>query len=338
MKPVVIMAGGTGGHIFPGLAVAAALKLRGVPVTWLGAKNGLESRLVPEYGITFDAIEVSGLRGKGILQLLGAPWRIFKAIRTARSILRTKNPRSVLSMGGFAAGPGGVAAWRLGIALFVHEQNRIPGFTNRILARMAKTVFCGFPQTFAARTKAQDVGNPVRADIATIAEPSQRFSKRSGPLRILVLGGSQGARALNRALPLALALMDPQSRPSVRHQCGPKLADETRAAYKSADVNVIPEPFIRDMAAAYAWADLVICRAGALTIAELMAAGVGSILVPFPAAVDDHQTANAKYLVDAQAAVLLPRDQCLARGLRARVLSRPDAADVVAAACAQETT
>jgi UDP-N-acetylglucosamine--N-acetylmuramyl-(pentapeptide) pyrophosphoryl-undecaprenol N-acetylglucosamine transferase len=344
--PVMILAGGTGGHIFPGLAVAAALQSRGVSVRWLGADGGMETRLVPARGIAIDTIAVKGLRGKGMVALLTAPVRVLAAIRAAASVLKVSNPRAVVSFGGYAAGPGGIAARMRGTPLIVHEQNRAPGITNRVLARFAQRVLTGFPQTFK-HIDEEFVGNPVRREIAELPNPQQRFSQRSGALRLLVLGGSQGARALNAAVPQALTGL--QDAVDVRHQCGEKMREDAEHAYAEANVSASIEPFIADMAAAYAWADLVVCRAGALTLAELCAAGVGSVLVPFPQAVDDHQTRNAEYLVEHGAALLLPQSTNLVVELRtilvalaadparrlamaksARALARPDAAQHVA--------
>ena len=344
-RPVMILAGGTGGHIFPGLAVAKVLRARGVPVTWLGADGAMETRLVPQHGIDIDTLAISGLRGKGKLALLGAPLRVMRAVRAAGFVLRARQPRAVVSFGGFAAGPGGLAARLMRLPLLVHEQNRAPGMTNKVLSRFARRVLTGFPGSFAGE---EAVGNPVRADIAALAPPAERFAQRSGAVRLLVLGGSQGARVLNNAVPQALlALGHPAV--EVRHQCGEKLRAEAEAAYAQAGVAASVEPFIADMAAAYAWADLVVCRAGASTLAELCAAGVGSVLVPFAAAVDDHQTRNAEYLVQAGAAVLLKQDDTLAANLQpvlrdlfaapqrrlamaeaARGLAKPDAAERIA--------
>ncbi|HYG05863.1 MAG TPA: undecaprenyldiphospho-muramoylpentapeptide beta-N-acetylglucosaminyltransferase [Stenotrophomonas sp.] len=341
----MILAGGTGGHIFPGLAVAKVLRARGVPVTWLGADGAMETRLVPQHGIDIDTLAISGLRGKGKLALLGAPLRVMRAVRAAGFVLRARQPRAVVSFGGFAAGPGGLAARLMRLPLLVHEQNRAPGMTNKVLSRFARRVLTGFPGSFAGE---EAVGNPVRADIAALAPPAERFAQRSGAVRLLVLGGSQGARVLNNAVPQALlALGHPAV--EVRHQCGEKLRAEAEAAYAQAGVAASVEPFIADMAAAYAWADLVVCRAGASTLAELCAAGVGSVLVPFAAAVDDHQTRNAEYLVQAGAAVLLKQDDTLAANLQpvlrdlfaapqrrlamaeaARGLAKPDAAERIA--------
>jgi UDP-N-acetylglucosamine--N-acetylmuramyl-(pentapeptide) pyrophosphoryl-undecaprenol N-acetylglucosamine transferase len=345
--PVLILAGGTGGHIFPGLSVAAALQARGVPVAWLGADGGMETRLVPAHGVAIDTIPVKGLRGKGLATLLAAPLRILAAVRAAMRVMRLRRPRAVVSFGGYAAGPGGLAARLLGIPLLVHEQNRAPGLTNRVLARLARRVLTGFPQTFRGNVGEALVGNPVRAEIARLAPPAERLATHGGAMRLLVLGGSQGARALNDAVPRALASLNGSVQ--VRHQCGEKLREEAERAYAQAGVAARVEPFIADMAAAYAGADLVVCRAGALTLAELCAAGVGGVLVPFPQAVDDHQTRNAEYLVEHGAAVLLKQGGALADELRAtlsalgadparrlamaeaaRSLARPDAAERVA--------
>ncbi|MGV7165909.1 undecaprenyldiphospho-muramoylpentapeptide beta-N-acetylglucosaminyltransferase [Xanthomonas citri] len=351
LRPVMILAGGTGGHIFPGLAVAKVLRARGVPVTWLGADGAMETRLVPQHDIPIDTLAISGLRGKGVVKLLGAPVRVMRAVRAAGFVLRKRQPRAVISFGGFAAGPGGLAARLLGAPLLVHEQNRAPGMTNKVLSRFARRVLTGFPGSFAGE---EAVGNPVRAEIAALPAPADRLVGRTGPVRVLVLGGSQGARVLNQALPAALvALGHPAI--EVRHQCGEKLRAEAEAAYAQAGVNASVEPFIADMAAAYAWADLVVCRAGASTLAELCAAGVGSVLVPFAAAVDDHQTRNAEYLVGADAAVLLKQDDSLAVRLQqvlqtlltdparrlsmanaARTLAKPDAAERIADIILQE--
>ncbi len=346
-RPVMIMAGGTGGHIFPGLAVARVLRARGVPVTWLGADGAMETRLVPQHDIHIDTLAISGLRGKGKLALLGAPWRLLRAVRAAGFLIRDRQPRAVIAFGGFASGPGGLAARLHGLPLLVHEQNRAPGLTNRVLSRMARRVLTGFPGSFAQREEA--VGNPVRAEIAAIVPPQDRLAGRQGPLRLLVLGGSQGARALNNAVPVALAALGAGVPVQVRHQSGEKLHAEAQQAYTQAGVQADVEPFITDMAEAFAWADLVVCRSGASTLAELCAVGIGSVLVPFAAAVDDHQTRNAEYLVERGAALLLKQDETLATQLEAalrelsensarrmqmanaaRVLAKVDAAERIA--------
>ena len=312
-RPVMIMAGGTGGHIFPGLAVAKVLRERGVPVTWLGADGAMETRLVPQHDIPIDTLAIGGLRGKGKLALIGAPLRLLRAIRAAGFLIRDRQPRAVIAFGGFASGPGGIAARLHGLPLLVHEQNRAPGMTNRVLSRFARRVLAGFPGSFAQREEA--VGNPVRAEIAAITPPELRLANRQGPLRLLVLGGSQGARVLNNAVPTALAALGTGMPVQVRHQSGEKLHAEALQAYADAGVQASVEPFIADMAEAFAWADLVVCRSGASTLAELCAVGVGSVLVPFAAAVDDHQTRNAEYLVERGAAVLLKQDGTLATQL-----------------------
>lgn len=306
--PVMIMAGGTGGHIFPGLAVARALLARDVPVVWLGSAGGMETRLVAEAGIDIDTIGIGGLRGKGASTLLLAPFKLLRALLQSLGILRRRRPRAVISFGGFAAGPGGVAAWMLRRPLLVHEQNAAPGLTNRVLARLAERVLAGFPDSFPGVDHVT-VGNPVRAEIAALPAPGERLPARPGPTRLLVLGGSQGARALNLGVPGAIATLASGARPQLRHQCGRTGEQTTRAAYAEAGVEASVEPFIADMAQAYAWADLVVCRAGASTIAELSAAGLGSVLVPFPHATDDHQTRNAEYLVSRGAAHLVPEGE-----------------------------
>jgi UDP-N-acetylglucosamine--N-acetylmuramyl-(pentapeptide) pyrophosphoryl-undecaprenol N-acetylglucosamine transferase len=350
--PVLIMAGGTGGHIFPGLAVAEELRARGVPVLWMGAAGGLETELVPRAGIAIETLDIAGVRGKGLGVKLRAPLRIARAVLAARRVLRRTRPRSVLSLGGYAAGPGGIAAWLGGVPLLVHEQNRIPGATNRALARVARRVLAGFADAFPQSQNAQWVGNPVRAAIAAIAAPAQRFAGRSGSLRVLVLGGSLGAQSLNTRLPAAFAGLGAEQRPQIRHQCGARHADTARAAYAAVGVEASVEPFIDDMAQAYAWADLIVCRAGALTLAEIAAAGCGAVLVPYPHAVDDHQTRNADAFVAAGAALrigeseatserlhaelqglLADRARLLAMAEAARGLSRPDAAARIADCC-----
>jgi len=350
---VVIMAGGTGGHVFPALAVAGELRARGVSVSWLGTRRGLESRLVPAAGIDIDWLDIRGLRGNGPLGWLLAPWRISHAVIQAWSALRARGADAVLGMGGFAAGPGGLAAWLLRRPLLIHEQNSVAGLTNRLLARIASTVMEGFPGTFEQRTSAEYCGNPVRPDIAALPHPEQRFSGRNGPLRLLVLGGSQGARVINRVVVDAMAGLTPQQRPLLRHQAGERHLSDTLQGYAEAGIAIDEQTrvsaFIDDMAAAYAWADLVVCRAGALTIAELAATGVAAVLVPYPYAVDDHQTHNAALLVDAGAGVLKQeqgldaawlcdylgqldgdRKRLLTMACAARGQARPDAAAVVA--------
>ena len=302
---VTIMAGGTGGHVYPALAVARALEAHNQDIVWLGTRRGLESRVIPAAGIDIEWISVKGLRRKGLLALLIAPFQLFWALLQSLGVILRRRPAVVLGMGGFVSGPGGVAAWLTRRPLVIHEQNAAAGLTNRLLARLARVVLQAFPGSFNSSVSAQTVGNPVREDIAAVPPPHERYASRQGPLRVLVLGGSQGALALNRTVPAALALLDKDARPVVRHQCGERTLDIAREAYATHGVDVDLTPFIEDMAEAYACADLVICRAGALTIAELCAVGVPALLVPYPAAVDDHQTANARMLGDAGAAVVL---------------------------------
>ena len=350
--PVLIMAGGTGGHVFPALAVARALRLRNEQVVWLGTDRGLEARVVPPEGIPLEKVRVQGLRGKGALAWLLAPLRVLVAVADAVRVVRRCQPKVVLGMGGYTAGPGGVAAWLLRRPLVIHEQNAVAGLTNRLLAGFAREVLEAFPGSFSASVKTRVTGNPVRADIAALPLPSVRMAGRQGRLRLLVLGGSQGARALNATVAGAVALLPAGQRPVIRHQAGEATRTVAEAAYRLASVEAEVLPFINDMAEAYGWADLVLARSGALTVAELAAAGVGAVLVPFPAAVDDHQTRNAAYLVDAGAATLLPQATltaerlaaelhsyiddpglALRRAERARSLARPDATDVIVAAC-----
>lgn len=355
---ILIMAGGTGGHVFPALAVAQDLVVRGVEVHWLGTRAGMEAALVAKAGLPLEFVDVAGLRGNGLLGWLAAPVRLSRALWQALRILRRVRPAAVLGMGGFVTGPGGVAARLLGIPLLVHEQNAIAGLTNRLLARIAGTVMEAFPGTFA---QAVHTGNPVRREIAALPEPAARYQERTDRLRLLIIGGSLGAMALNQTLPKALALLDPAMRPQVKHQTGQRNFETTQRGYASARVEAELLPFVDDMAAAYAWADLVVCRAGALTVSELAAAGVPALLVPFPYAVDDHQTHNAQFLVQARAGVLLPQESLtpenLAEALRdfcaepadgrarlcamaqaARGLARPDATRKVADLCLLRAT
>ena len=299
---VLIMAGGTGGHVFPALAVAARLRELGHVVTWMGTPDSFEATRVPEAGFPIEFVRVSGLRGKGVLKLMTAPLVLLRALRDAFTVLAKVQPQVVLGMGGFAAGPGGLAARLKGTPLVIHEQNAAAGLTNRLLARIATVVLQAFPNTF--RRGAETVGNPVRAGFAELAAPALRMA-HGGPATVLVVGGSQGAKALNQIVPAALALMPAALRPALRHQAGRTLAVAQAAYAEAGDVQASVEAFITDMPAAYAAADLVICRSGASTIAELSAAGCASLLVPFPFAVDDHQTANARYLAEAGAARLI---------------------------------
>ncbi|MFK7955797.1 MAG: undecaprenyldiphospho-muramoylpentapeptide beta-N-acetylglucosaminyltransferase [Lysobacterales bacterium] len=349
-RPVMIMAGGTGGHIFPGLAVAGELRQRNVDVLWLGSSHGMENTLVPQHGYAIENITIAGLRGRGLKTLLAAPFVLFRAVHQAQKLLRRYQPRCVLSMGGFAAGPGGIAAWLLRRPVVVHEQNSVPGFTNRVLAKLARRVLTGFPDAFEGACI--DAGNPVRREIAELPEPAERWAQRVGALRLLVLGGSQGAASLNKTLPQALSLLPAELPIKIVHQCGKNNEQQTRSAYANVGVDAQVDPFLTDMAGAYGWADLIVCRSGALTVAELAAAGVGAVLVPFPFAVDDHQTSNAQFLVELGAArvcqeaqltpealaaelttLLSDRQELKDMAIRARSAARPHAAATVAAAC-----
>ena len=302
---VTIMAGGTGGHVFPALAVANEMQARGWQVSWLGTPDSFESRTVPAHGFELDTIAAFRLRGQGWGNRLLAPLRLLRAMLQATRALRKRRPQLVLGMGGFVTGPGGLVSRLIGVPLVVHEQNAIPGLTNRWLARVARCVLEAFPRSFPEAVGARAVGNPIRREIAMLPAPQPIDAQR--PVHLLVMGGSLGAQALNEQVPLALARLPQHERPLVRHQAGQGKLDGTREAYAKAAVAAEVSEFVDDMAAAYQWADLVICRAGALTVSELMAAGVAAILVPFPFAVDDHQTVNASYLTNADAAVLMPQ-------------------------------
>lgn len=349
---IVIMAGGTGGHVFPALAVADVLRAKGHAVTWIGTRQGLEARVVPAAGIPMEWIEVAGVRGKGFVTLLKAPFALSRALLQALAIFRHLRPAAALGMGGFASGPGGLAARLAGCPLVLHEQNAVPGFTNRVLSRFARKVLEGFPGSFPPAQGADYVGNPVRAAIAALPPPEQRFAQRRGAARLLVVGGSQGAKVLNENLPPAIAQLPAGQRPEVIHQTGARDAEAVTTRYQELGVEARVAPFIEDMAAAYAWADLAVCRSGALTIAELAAAGLGAVLVPFAAAVDDHQTRNAAFLVNEGAARLIAQQQVtparlavqlaellgdraglLEMARHARAAARTDAAERVAACC-----
>ena len=318
VRPVLIMAGGTGGHVFPALAVADALREQGVPVVWMGTRAGIEARLVPEAGYPIEWLSVTGLRGKGRMALLLAPLKLLRACWQALTVIRRRRPAAVLGMGGFASGPGGLMAWLLRKPLLIHEQNAIAGFTNKVLAKLAGTVLQAFPGVFRHGVS---VGNPVRQAIIELPEPGQRFAARDGRPRLLVVGGSLGAVGLNTVLPQALAKIDAAVRPRVLHQTGPKHLDSAREQYRRHGVEADVHAFIDDMAAAYGEADLVVCRAGAMTVFELAAAGVGSILVPYPYAVDDHQTANAKWLAARGAAIIRQQAELDADWLAAQIES-----------------
>jgi UDP-N-acetylglucosamine--N-acetylmuramyl-(pentapeptide) pyrophosphoryl-undecaprenol N-acetylglucosamine transferase len=353
VRPVLIMAGGTGGHVFPALAVADELRSRGVPVVWLGTKAGIESRLVPQAGYPIEWMSITGLRGKNTLTLLLAPLRITIACWQALAVLLRRNPCAVLGMGGFASGPGGLMAWLIRKPLIIHEQNAIAGLTNKILAKFATTVMQAFPAVFK---QAVTTGNPVRQSICEITKPELRFKQDSNDsrenLRLLIVGGSLGAAKLNEIIPQALEKVEINTRPEVIHQTGLKNIDSAKNNYLNAGVEAKVEAFIDDMSSVYEWADLVICRAGAMTVFELAAAGVASILVPYPYAVDDHQTVNACYLEKAGASIIrqqnaltvdwlvdeindfsVNRKKLLDMAIAARKLAIPQSAKNIADAC-----
>jgi UDP-N-acetylglucosamine--N-acetylmuramyl-(pentapeptide) pyrophosphoryl-undecaprenol N-acetylglucosamine transferase len=350
-RPIMIAAGGTGGHVYPGLAVAKALEARGVRIVWMGTHKGLEARVIPAANIEMAWLNVTGLRGKGVLTLLMAPIRVMMALSQSLKIMLKYKPAAVLGMGGFVAGPGGLVAALIGKPLLIHEQNAVSGLTNRLLSRFAKQVLQAFPNTFEA---AISVGNPVRKEIAAIIEPQQRLAKRTEAIRILIVGGSLGALALNQTVPSALALLTDEISIEVLHQAGKSTLDTAQQAYSDAAIEAEVTAYIEDMATVYTWADVVICRAGAMTISELAAAGVASILVPYPHAVDDHQTANAAVLADANAAILCPqatltaeslaavlqpllsdRNKIMQMSCQARTLAKADATEQVADFCMQ---
>ena len=308
-RPIMVMAGGTGGHVFPALAVANYLRDQGESIVWMGTQNGIEARLVPADNFPIEWLKVQGLRGKGLLVKAMAPFKLLQACFQALQLLRKHRPKAVLGMGGFASGPGGLMAWLLGIPLIIHEQNAVTGLTNKYLSRVATLKYFAFPQAALKFCGSIVVGNPVRKDIIGLEHPSTRLKGHDNQrLNLLVVGGSLGARSLNQTLPAALSLIEQENRPAVHHQCGAKHLSDCQKRYREFQVEGEIMEFIDDMPAAYASADLVICRAGALTIAELAAAGLASILVPFPYAVDDHQFANAAFLSDAGAALVV-RDE-----------------------------
>ena len=303
-KRIVIMAGGTGGHVFPALAVGQWLIERGWQVSWLGTQKGLESRVVPENGIEIDWLSVAGVRGKGVFSKVASLFKLVKACFQAWSILRRRKPDVVLGMGGFVAGPGGITAKLLGIPVVIHEQNRIPGTTNRLLAKFADKVLEAFPGTFKQEAKAVCTGNPLRKQFQTSQKPKERSGGDN--LRILIIGGSQGAQVLNEVIPDALGSMPDVQ---IRHQTGAAMQDQVSKRYLSLGANAEATAFIQDMAAAYEWADLIICRAGAMTVSEVAAMGLPAIFVPLPNAIDNHQMANAHYLADAEAGFILPQKE-----------------------------
>ena len=309
---VMIMAGGTGGHVFPALAVADELRAADVGVSWLGTRAGIEAELVPASGIKLNYLDIEGIRGRGLLALLKAPLLLWRSIRQSLSVLSEYQPQVVLGMGGFASGPGAVAARLKGIPVVIHEQNSVAGTTNRIAARIARRVMQGFPGVFK---RGEWCGNPVRPSIANMPTPDVRFAERTGAVNLLVLGGSRGALAINKILPEALALIDTQHRPQVMHQAGKLHCEMTRDLYRAAGVEAQVVPFIEQMEEAYSWADFAICRAGALTVAELTCAGLGSLLIPFPHAIDDHQTVNGKLLVEQDSALMIQQKELSAKRL-----------------------
>ena len=346
-RSILIMAGGTGGHIFPALAVADVLRSEGWKVIWLGAPNSMEAELVPKHGYEMALVRFSGLRGNGLIRKLMLPFNLLIALWQSVVAMFRYRPDVVLGMGGYITFPGGVVAALLRKPLVIHEQNSVAGMSNKALAKLASKVLSGFPDVLK---RAEWCGNPVRENIAALAAPEQRYKARQGVLNVLVVGGSLGAKALNECMPQALFCMPQEIEPKVIHQTGKKNFEEVKALYEEAGIAADIKPFLDDMAHYYAWADVVICRAGALTVAELAAAGVASILVPFPFAVDDHQTGNAKFLSDKGAAILLPQNELVARKLAAileeitrekalgmavaaRALAQPDAAQCVAKVC-----
>jgi UDP-N-acetylglucosamine--N-acetylmuramyl-(pentapeptide) pyrophosphoryl-undecaprenol N-acetylglucosamine transferase len=348
MSTLMVMAGGTGGHVMPALAVADYLKEKGWSIVWLATEGGMENRLIAGKGYSVAVIRMRGVRGKGLLRWLSLPFQLLRACLQSRRAILAHSPDVVLGMGGFAAFPGGLMAWLLRRPLVIHEQNSVAGLTNRVLAKLADRVLAAFPSAFGK--KAELPGNPVRSDISAIPAPEQRFAGRAGKLRLLVVGGSLGAQALNEIVPQALQSLPAATRPQVIHQAGTRHIETLAENYRKAGVEAETRAFIENMADMYAWCDLVICRAGALTIAELAAAGVASVLVPFPHAVDDHQTGNARYLADSGAAVLIPqpeltvhklvqllagfsRETLLEMAGKARVLGKPQATQTVAGIC-----
>lgn len=349
-KPsILVMAGGTGGHIFPGLAVAEYLRLCGWTVSWLGNQKGMEYRLVKACNFPFEAVDFGGLRGKGIKAKLMLPLNLARASYQSWKIMRRLNPKVVLGMGGYITFPGGLMAKLLNKPLVLHEANSVAGSANLALSKIAMRTLTGFPDVMA---KAEWVGNPIREEFEEVSAPAKRYEARTGPLSILVVGGSLGATALNEVVPAALALMDASARPRVIHQAGDKHLAELQKRYLELGIKADIRPFIDDMPAAYAQADLVICRSGAMTVSEIAACGVASCLIPFPYAIDDHQTANARFLSDADAAILLPQTDLNPQDLasmiqnfsrqdlkvmaeHAHALSKPRATQRVAEVCAE---
>ncbi len=370
MERLLIMAGGTGGHVYPALAVAKELQACGYEVVWMGTHAGLEARVVPEAGIEIAYVSVSGLRGNGLKGWLLAPFRLLRALQQSAAILRKYRPACVLGMGGFVSGPGGVAARLLRRPLVIHDQNAIAGLTNKLLSRIADQVLEAFPDTFPPQIGAEYVGNPVRKSLLNVPSVAQQIASRESglssamPLRLLVLGGSLGAFALNKLVPAVLAQFSSETRPQVWHQVGPKHLETTQEFYRERGLEIDLEleddsirvvHYIEEMEAAYAWADLVVCRAGAMTISELAMVGRGAILVPFPYAVDDHQTANGNFLAERGAAILIQQkdldaeklaallrefsmqpEKLIEMGEKAKKLAKPEATAMVVEACLEE--
>ena len=357
-KTALIVAGGTGGHIFPGLAVAHALREQGWDVHWLGGPDSMESRIVPTQEFAFESIAFGGVRGKGMAALLGMPWRLLKAIAQSRAVLQRVRPQVVIGMGGYITAPAGLAAASLGIPLVLHEQNSVAGMANRWLKPFAKRVFTAYPDVLGATEQAAEnrdgkvqwVGNPLRASFLQQPTPEERMQERTGALRLLVVGGSLGAQALNETVPQALALLQVEQRPLVMHQSGAKHIEALQAAYQQAGVEAELTPFIEDTAQVFGIADVVVCRAGASTVTELAAVGTAAVFVPFPYAVDDHQTSNARYLADAGAAWLQPqpqftpqwlagllqsvtREELLEKARKAKAMEKLHATEKMVAAC-----
>jgi len=310
VKHILIAAGGTGGHVYPALAVADYLREQGIKITWVGTEKGLEHRVVPAAGIPLEIISISGLRGKGLLNLLFVPLKLVVAIAQVIKVFIKVKPDAVLGMGGFVSGPCGLAAFILRKPLYLHEQNAVPGLTNKVLSYLATTTMQAFPNSFKNKNIIA-IGNPIRKDISEIVNPEERMAKREDNIRLLIIGGSLGAQALNENVPQALSELSNELQANIWHQTGKNKFDTTVKTYKKLNVEAKVTEFIEDMAEAYEWADLVICRAGALTISELANAGVAAILVPYPYAVDDHQTANAAYLTSVNAAILIPQEQLI---------------------------
>ncbi|MBL4865945.1 MAG: undecaprenyldiphospho-muramoylpentapeptide beta-N-acetylglucosaminyltransferase [Pseudomonadales bacterium] len=350
-RTIVIMAGGTGGHVFPALATAQALRDKNIDVHWIGTKKGIEAQIIPAADIPISFIDVSGLRGNGLARLIAAPLQLTKALLQSLKCLREIRPQGVLGMGGFVTGPAGLAAWMLRIPILIHEQNAVAGLSNRLLSRLSKRILAAFPGAFDGSRVARNLvvtGNPIRLDIASIPGPGDRLVNREGTVRLLILGGSLGALTLNEMVPEAISYLGLSERPDIIHQAGKRNYETAREHYEKFSVVAEVRPFIEDMAHAYEWADLVICRAGALTVSEVSAAGVAAIFIPYPHAVDDHQTKNAEYLETAGAAVIVQQNNLdgkrltdLLKGLlgdrkallemavKARSLAKPKATDTV---------